>query len=538
MSVSKVTRREFIKQGAIAGLSIGSGAGLAGCDPMGMLLPTSPPIETEDDIPALVIGSGFGGAVTALRLGEAGIRTMVLEQGRRWSDTPTPFSRNIPPDGRSTWLRHKTILPFGPQFPIQKYTGVLDRVDYPNMKVYRGTAVGGGSIVYGGISTHPPEDLFYEVFPQGISYQELHPYYTRVRDMLNISTVPADIEKAPHYEYTRVFAEHATTAGFEAYPLGQAANWDIIRSEILGTAPPSATIGEMLYGGNSSYKNSLDKNYLPMSEATGFVSIHPLHRVVNITQQDSEKYAVTVENIDESGNVLKTKEITTTSLFFGAGSIGTTELLLKARHTGSLPNLNESVGKGWGPNGNVLFLRGVSESTHNRQGGPVITGVNDYRNTHTPAAIEVAFLPTGSDCRCLLHLLIGLETERGEFTYDPIRDKSELIWASTGNSQVRSAAEDFAARMNAANGGTLGVAEGVPFPIPEVSSDFTYHPLGGMVIGKACDLYGRVHGYPRMYVTDGALLPGSCATANPSLTIAALAERNIQRILTDDLAES
>ncbi len=89
--------------------------------------------------------------------------------------------------------------------------------------------------------------------------------------------------------------------------------------------------------------------------------------------------------------------------------------------------------------------------------------------------------------------------------------------------------------MNAANNSTLGVAERVPFPVPDISSDFTYHPLGGMVIGEACDVYGRVHGYPRMYMMDGALLPGSCATVNPSLTIAALAERNIERIITDDL---
>ena len=184
------------------------------------LLPTATPTETEDDVPALIIGSGFGGAVTALRLGESGIRTMVLEQGRRWQSTSAPFSRNLPPDGRSTWLRNKTILPFGPEFSIQKYTGVLDRVDYPNMKVYRGIAVGGGSIVYGGISIEPPEELFYEVFPRGVSYQELHPYYDRVRDMLGISTVPADIEKASHYEYARVFAKHAANAGLEAISIG------------------------------------------------------------------------------------------------------------------------------------------------------------------------------------------------------------------------------------------------------------------------------------------------------------------------------
>ncbi|MDE0086820.1 MAG: GMC oxidoreductase, partial [Candidatus Poribacteria bacterium] len=70
--------------------------------------------------------------------------------------------------------------------------------------------------------------------------------------------------------------------------------------------------------------------------------------------------------------------------------------------------------------------------------------------------------------------------------------------------------------------------------LPDVTSDFTYHPLGGMVIGTACDFHGRVHNYPNLYVVDGSLLPGSCATANPSLTIAALAERNMETILKED----
>ncbi len=100
------------------------------------------------------------------------------------------------------------------------------------------------------------------------------------------------------------------------------------------------------------------------------------------------------------------------------------------------------------------------------------------------------------------------------------------------------AAINFAERMNAANGGHLGSREDDPFLPSEPVEDHTYHPLGGMVMDKACDLYGRVHGYSRMYVMDGSLLPGSCATANPSWTIAALAERNIQRILSEDFESS
>ena len=531
----KMTRRRFLEVILTAGGSIGSGIALSGCDtPLEILSPPSIPIETEDDIPALIIGSGFGGAVTALRLGEAGIRTMVLEQGRRWDSASAPFSRTLPPDGRSTWLRRKTVLPFGPSLPIRKYTGVLDRVDYANMKVYRGTAVGGGSIVYGGITTQPPESLFYQIFPRGISYQELQPYYEGVRSMLRITTVPADIETQPHYDYTRVFADHAAYAGLKTVDVGQATDWDIVRAEIDGTLPPSAIIGEAYYGNNSGCKNSLDQNYLPMAEATGYVSIHSLHRVIDITQENSEKYVVTVEQIDEAGAVIQTKKITTTYLFFAAGSIGTTELLVKARALGSLANLNEEVGQGFGVNGNVLFTRTVNELTGKHQGGPVIKSILDYKNTETPATVESIFFPIGLECNCLLHLLLALDTERGHFFYDAVTNRVELMWPTGGNDQAARAAIDFAERMNASNGGNLGSPVGVPFLPSDLLKDSTYHPLGGMVMDKACDLYGRVHGYPRMYVMDGALLPGSCATANPSWTIAALAERNIQRILAED----
>lgn len=502
---------------------------------MGIPLPTATQTETEDDVPALIIGSGFGGAVTALRLGEAGIRTMVLEQGRRWDSASAPFSPTFPPDGRSTWLRNKTVLPFGPSFPIGKYTGVLDRVDYPNMHVYRGTAVGGGSIVYGGVSLQPPEDLFYQIFPIGISYQELLPYYERVRSLLRVTTVPPDIEAQPHYDYTRVFTQLVNQIGLETVDVGQAADWDIIRAEIAGTRLPSAIIGEILYGGNSGYKNSLDQNYIPMAEATGFVSIHPLHRVLDITTENSGKYVVTVEQIDETGEVIQSKKLTTTYLFLAAGSIGTTELLVKARELGNLPNLNNAVGQGWGTNGNILFSTGVGVETGKQQGGPVIKAILDRENTETPALIESPFLPIGVECKCLMLFMNALDTERGQFFYDTDAHRAELIWPAGGHDRAARAAADFVERINASNNGNLEIPAGLPISPPDLIKDTTYTPLGGMVMGKACDFYGRVHGYPRMYVMDGSLLPGSCATANPSLTIAAFAERNIERILTDDL---
>ena len=530
-----LTRRRFIKQLSVAGLGIGSGFALTGCDPLELISPPSIPIETEADIPALIIGSGFGGAVTALRLGEAGIPTMVLERGKRYPTALAPFSRTFPPDGRSTWLRNETVLPFGPVVPIEKYVGVLDRVDYPNMRVYRGAAVGGGSIVYGGISVEPPEALFHQIFPGEVSYQQLRPYYDRVRDMLKITTVPADIAAEPHYDYVRVFTEHATDAGLEAVSVGQATDWEIIRSEIAGTVAPSAIVGEAIYGNNSGCKNSLDQNYLPLAEATGFVTIHPLHRVTDITQEKQGKYAVTVEEIDETGQVRRRKKITATFLFLAAGCVGTTELLVKAREVGSLPNLNEAVGTGFGANGNVMFTRLVDAFTGKMQGGPVIKAVLDDENRVSPASVESVYFPIGVECGCLLQLMVALDTERGDFSYNAATERVELMW-SGGNAIAENAAIDFVERLNAASGGHLGSPVDVPFPPPAVLKDFTYHPLGGMVMGKACDTYGRVQGYPRMYVMDGSLLPGSCATANPALTIAAFAERNIETLLSVEIA--
>lgn len=530
-----LTRRQFIEQFSAAGLAL-SGLGLLGCDVGDIMSPVRTPTETANDVPALIIGSGFGGAVTALRLGQAGIRTMVIEQGKRWPTTPNAFSLIFPPDGRSTWLRTRTVLPVGPSFPINSHTGVLDRVDYENMSVYRGTAVGGGSIVYGAISVQPPEDLFYEIFPRGISYQELAPYYDRVRHMLRITTVPADVEAQPYYDYARIFAEQGANAGLAVESVAQATDWEVIRSEIAGTVTPSALIGEAYYGNNSGCKNSLDRNYLPMAEATGNVTIHPLHRVIEIVQKSSGTYGVTVEEIDETGRVLQTKEITTTYLFLAAGSVGTTELLVKARELGNLSNLNEEVGQGWGPNGNALFMRSVNELTGAMQGYPVINAIPDYNNAASPSRIESLFFSIGQECGCLFHLLIALDTERGSFSYNSATNKVELMW--TGSDQVARAVMDFVGRLNAANGGLLGSPAGLPFQLPDVLTDFTFHPLGGMVMGKACDLNGRVHGYPKMYVMDGSALPGSCATANPSLTIAALAERNIETILAEDFAST
>lgn len=121
---------------------------------------------------------------------------------------------------------------------------------------------------------------------------------------------------------------------------------------------------------------------------------------------------------------------------------------------------------------------------------------------------------------------------RGEFVYNQENDKIELVWPRNGNDEAVEAIRKVNTKIAHAS---LGVP-GVPLLVPDVSAEFTAHPLGGAVIGQATDNYGRVLGTDKLYVMDGALMPGSAGLVNPSLTIAALAERNIAEIIRTDLA--
>lgn len=526
-SPKQLNRRKFIGLGALASASL-----------------LFPQCEIEEDEPlpivtnhkAIVIGSGFGGAVTALRLTQAGIPVTMLERGQRWqvkSDGDT-FSPNIPADKRSTWMRRRTVAPLGPPSFFEKHAGVLDRYDFQNMNVYAGAGVGGGSLVYGGITVKPVRELFQQVLPSGINYGELEStYFPRVINTLGASRIPDDLYETEYYQYARTAITQAEKAGLDAFDFPQAANWDIIRQEIAGTKPKSALVGELLYGNNSGSKLSLDQNYLPAAEATGLLDIHTLHQVKEIRATEDERYAVLVDEISTSGAVVQTKLLLCEYLFLGAGSVGTTKLLVKAKATGTLSQLNEHIGQGWGANGNVMGIRSlIGESTGQRQASPPVRGAFDLNNPHAPLTLDYANYPLGLDCNCSLQLgLVFQKEERGHFVYNRWRDDVDLVWNSNYSDQAATALRDTLNRLNNANQGVIG-----SLLLPDITGDFTYHPIGGAVMDKACDLYGRVKGYEKLYVMDGAFIPGTTACANPSLTIAAFAERSIEHIISNDFA--
>jgi cholesterol oxidase len=479
---------------------------------------------TEENVEAIVIGSGFGGAVASLRLGQAGIETIVLERGRRWqiTDSGDTFSTYQKPDGRSTWLSPSTVV--FDQVPIDIYTGVLDVKVGNGIKAYRGAGVGGGSLVYNAVTYQPTQELFYKVFPRSINYDELdRVYYPRVRSILKPSPIPDDILQTDYYLSSRIFLEQAAKANLKAHKLDIAVDWNIVRQEIAGQKVPSAIAGQVYYGINSGAKNSLDRNYLSMAEASGHVEIRPLHVVTSIEECDGDRFRITCNQINEEGAVIAQKSFVCRYLFLAAGSIGTTELLLRAKATGTLKRLNNQVGKLWGTNGDGVSAVITNGLTHPTQGGPAATVIEHFDNPVAPVVTEQLPFPIVPE-GVITSLGQAIAKPEGYLTYNTSTQSADLFWPSNSvNNQKNAQALLYTYQLlNQANGTTL--AQPLDF-------SSTAHPLGGATIGTVCNTYGQVQGYSHLYVVDGSLIPGSTACTNPSLTIAALAERCMDRFL-------
>lgn len=491
---------------------------------------------------ALVIGSGYGGAVAALRLGEAGVRTTVLEMGALWK-SPGPdgrvFCSTGAPDHRSMWFRTRTEAPLATFLwldvvnkDISPYPGVLDRVRFAEMSVYVGRGVGGGSLVNGGMAVTPQRAYFSEVLPRVDADEMYGTYFPRANSMLGVNTIdPAWFESTEWYRFSRVSRKHAANAGLRTTFVPSVYDFGHMRREAAGTAPRSALGGEVIYGNNHG-KRSLDRTYLAAALGTGNVTIETLHRARAVRREADGTYVVTADRIDAGGKVAETREFGCERLFLAAGSLGTTELLLRARETGALPGLNADIGRGWGPNGNVMTGRAnhVWDTVGANQSTMPVLGIDDP--AHGVFA-EIAPLPTGLEHWVSLYLAITRNPERGTFTYDRLTDAVGLDWSRAQSAVSVASAKRLFDRINARNGTIYRYdlfGGNKPF-----ADDFTYHPLGGCVLGRATDDYGRVRGAPGVYVTDGALIPGSIGV-NPFVTITALAERTMSRVLAEDYA--
>lgn len=276
------------------------------------------------------------------------------------------------------------------------------------------------------------------------------------------------------------------------------------------------------------FKNSLDKNYLRWAEESGCVDVLTLHVVTDIQELPGHRYAVICHQIDTGGNVLKTKTFVTKRLFLGAGSLGTSKLLVKAKAKGTLSRLNDAVGKYWASDGDTFPIRGGSGHTNPSQGGPGATVIEDHDNPIAPTALVPAGQWNETIDGRTYYIGVGFSPTSGYFAYDGATDTVKLNYDFTTAQAMKSqqATMRTCERLNTAN----TVDGNTPFTVA-VGVGASAHPLGGATLGAACDLYGRVKNYRGLYVTDGALVPGNAGAVNPSFTIAALAERCMDGIL-------
>ncbi|MGW7268149.1 GMC oxidoreductase [Streptomyces sp. NPDC054842] len=533
-----VSRRSFIAgTGSIFGVAALTGRAAATPSPIA----AADVIAPGAHVPALVIGTGYGGSVAALRLAQAGVDVHMVEMGMAW-DTPGPdgriFANTTSPDQRSYWLRTRTKQPLSNflGFPIDKdiprYTGILDAEEMGGIIVYQGRGVGGGSLVNGGMAVTPRRENFAAVLPSVDAAEMYATYYPRANQGLGVATVnPTWFETAECYQYARVGRKHAQRSGFPFVFVPDVYDWGYMEQEAAGTVPRSALAGEILYGNNYG-KKSLQKTYLARAGSTGRVTISALHKVTSVSPATGGGYTVVIDRIDTGGTTTATKTVTADRVFFAAGSVGTSKLLVKLKATGALPALNDEVGKGWGDNGNVMCGRAnhMWDPTGKLQSSIPCGGIDNW--AAGGAFAEVAPLPTGIETYASFYLSITKNPNRARFTWNPASGRAELNWQTAWKQPSIDMARTIFDRINAKEG-TIYRTD--LFGTYKIWGDhLTYHPLGGAVLDKATDNHGRLQGYRGLYVIDGALIPGN-TSVNPFVTITALAERNIERIIADDL---
>lgn len=531
-------RRSFIKLSATAGASL--------CFQRVFALENT--IFGDDVyVDNLIIGSGYGGAVAALRLTQAGHKATMLEMGLDWdkqNGAYKPYSNLITPKRNSTWLRTQTVAPMmNISHFNKKFTGILDRMDFENIKIYAGRGVGGGSLVNGGMAVQPKQAYFKEIFPDLDAPLFWKKYYPLAKKELEVNEISETFyQQSPYYKFARVGALEAEKAGFKVVRVPNVYSFKYMEQEQAGKVPKSALAKEVIYGNNYG-KQSLDKTYLHKARQTGLLTILDLHRAASIEKLSIGGYRVKVEILNTAGIVVEEKNIICKKLFLNAGSIGSTKLLLRSAALGLLPGM-QKIGQFWGNNGNIMTGRnmvntvfnkvgknenGLGRGTGVKQATIPVAGVDHWEDGKNAFFAEISPLPMGMEVYTALYLVINKVPQPGTIVYDSATQDVKINWTLKNYGHTIDNAKFFVKKMNEANGGTNA---GLLFN-KGYGADICYHPLGGVTLGQSTDNYGRVKACTHLYVTDAALVPASIGV-NPFLTITALAEHCMEDILARD----
>ena len=249
------------------------------------------------------------------------------------------------------------------------------------------------------MTLQPDGERFAQSVSSRIDYDLLATeHFPRVARTLRLQTIPDDLLNHERYRSSRQFLDRVAEEGFEPLRVPMPIDWEFARRELAGELAPSYTNGDLIYGVNNGGKFSVDVTYLAEAEATGYVRIETLHRVNDIERgRDGTRIAHT-DRISTDCVVLERKRIVADALFLGAGSPGTTRLLVEALAKGLVPDLPDAVGTGWGNNGDRVFsVTTTLLSPGAWQGGPACVGFKDLGNPAGPLMIVTGPVPFPAD---------------------------------------------------------------------------------------------------------------------------------------------
>lgn len=506
----------------------------------------------------LIIGSGFGGSVSALRLSEKGYRVGVLEAGRRFHDKDFP---------KTSWRLNRFLF-----FPRLGLTGIQRIHALPNVLILAGAGVGGGSLVYANTLYRPTERYFKDPQWSDITdwKSELTPWYDQAERMLGVQINPyfTNSDNA-----MREIAEEMGVGNtFTMAPLGVHFGnkpGEIVADPYFGGVGPDRVsclqCGGCMTGCRHNAKNTLPKNYLGLAESAG-AEVLPLTTVTSIEQRDGVWF---VKARKSNSWFSRKKYFTAHQVIVAAGTYNTQKLLHKMKSSGKLPEISDRLGElsrtnseslvgAIMPNTDIDFSHGAAitssfypdEHTHVepvRYGkGSNLMGLLQTAMTDGSSVAErrKQWLQTLIRKPSLIATIMNVKrwSERTVIALvmqdvdSAIRVKSKRFffgWRLTSENDAQRpnatyipAANETARRIANRYGGIAGGHIG-----DLVNAPFTAHFVGGCVIGKnpeegVIDPYHRVWNYPTLHVIDGSTITANLGV-NPSLTITAQAERAI-----------
>ncbi|MGQ0622807.1 MAG: GMC oxidoreductase [Panacagrimonas sp.] len=519
------------------------------------------------DYDYLIVGSGFGGSVSACRLAEKGYSVAVMEMGRRWNAEDFP---------KTSWNTRRWVWR-----PGLKLFGFFNMRPFRHVMIICGNAVGGGSITYANTLLVPPDHIWDEGSWAGAAdwKREMPQHYDSAKRMLGVTENkllgPADHMLKKMGEAAGVGHTFKPTQVATFFPPeGEAGGKTYPDPYFGGEGPARGTCtacGGCMMGCKHNAKNTLDKNYLYFAEKRGakvfeeteVVDVRPL----NGWDDGRAGYEVTTQR-STAWFRKQARRYRVRNVIFSGSSLGTQELLFRLKQNGSLPNVSDDLGNRVRTNAeSILGVRFPGKDVDMSTG--VGIGSSIYIDEHTH--IEATRYPRGSDAMGLMTtMMVGgragwtrvftwlIAALRHPFVF--LRMSNPVGFARQTLVFLVMQTVDASLRMRLKRNwwrpfGKLLSSEGGPIPtyIPQANAftekvakmfggspmttiteilfniPFTAHCMGGCAIAKTpqqgvIDAQNRVFNYRNLYVVDGSML-GANLGVNPSLTITALAER-------------